>query len=115
MDNLVNTTKDVDLAAEDQGPGGSWRAAWVATRRWRANLINDTLSKGVVMGRCSYGLHDVLREVHAQCKRRRNRWRGTLKPTYLSNPVGVHLPRRGVRHARRHSHADFLHRRALLQ
>uniref|UniRef100_A0A0E0F6B4 Uncharacterized protein n=1 Tax=Oryza meridionalis TaxID=40149 RepID=A0A0E0F6B4_9ORYZ len=80
MDDLINTAKDVRLlrAKEIIESGlGSDEAV--------ANLINNTLTKGSVMDEDS-SLNDVMSEVDAYCKMRRNRWRAILLHTYFSNP-----------------------------
>uniref|UniRef100_A0A0D3HMR2 Uncharacterized protein n=1 Tax=Oryza barthii TaxID=65489 RepID=A0A0D3HMR2_9ORYZ len=81
MDDLINTAKDVRLlrAKEIIESGlGSDEAV--------ANLINNTLTKGSVMDEDS-SLNDVMSEVDAYCKMRRNRWRAILLHTYFAATV----------------------------
>ncbi|KAF2911161.1 hypothetical protein DAI22_11g157100 [Oryza sativa Japonica Group] len=80
MDELINTAKDVQLLKAkgiiDHGMGSDEEVA---------DLINNTLTKGSVMDEDS-SLNDVMSEVDAYCKMRRNRWRAILLHTYFSNP-----------------------------
>ena len=80
MDDLINTAKDVRLlrAKEIIESGlGSDEAV--------ANLINNTLTKGVVIGPNS-SLTDVMLEVDAYCKKPWNICIIILRTKYFSNP-----------------------------
>uniref|UniRef100_A0A0E0R9F0 Uncharacterized protein n=1 Tax=Oryza rufipogon TaxID=4529 RepID=A0A0E0R9F0_ORYRU len=80
MDYLINTAKDVQLL-RDRGIIKHGLGSEEAV----ANLINNTLTKGAAIDRES-SLIDVMVEVDAYYKKRRNKWRAILLHTYFSNP-----------------------------
>uniref|UniRef100_A0A0D9XV50 Uncharacterized protein n=1 Tax=Leersia perrieri TaxID=77586 RepID=A0A0D9XV50_9ORYZ len=80
MDHLVKTASDVRLLRSKEIIDyrlGSDEAV--------ANLINNTLSKGVVICKDS-NLNDVIREVSAYCKNPWNGWWANLIHTHFSSP-----------------------------
>uniref|UniRef100_A0A0E0BJX4 Uncharacterized protein n=1 Tax=Oryza glumipatula TaxID=40148 RepID=A0A0E0BJX4_9ORYZ len=80
MDELINTAKDVQLLKDkgiiDHGMGSDEAVA---------DVINNTLTEGAAIDPES-SLNDVMVEVDAYCKKRRNKWRAILLHTYFSNP-----------------------------
>ncbi|XP_044367330.1 UPF0481 protein At3g47200 [Triticum aestivum] len=80
MDNIIDTAEDVSLL-KAKGIFNNYLGSDDAL----AKLINDTLSKGVVMSPCSV-INKVQHEVKKHCKKPWNKWRANFMHTYLRNP-----------------------------
>ncbi|KAM3262910.1 hypothetical protein ACQJBY_053199 [Aegilops geniculata] len=80
MDNIIDTAEDVSLL-KARGIFNNYLGSDDAL----AKLINDTLSKGVVMSPFSV-INKVQREVKNHCRKPWNKWRANFMHTYLRNP-----------------------------